>query len=394
MPWGTQGFVPYTAQQSLDVVNTSYVSVFGASVNLSPSSVNGQLIYQESTWLLNNENFINSMLTNVFNPNLASGIYLDTICSFLGIKRKPATFSIVTCICYGSAGTIIVAGTQIANTNNDVFISVNNLTIDGTGQVTGQFIAQQSGAIPCLSNTVNNIINKVYGWDRVNNPTDGVTGSAIQSDFSLRAQLSTLLASFGSASLAAIYAGLWATKDVASVFVAENNTEDDITVAGIVIPPTAIYACVLGGTDADVANSLYKKKCPGIGMVGNTTYDITTKWDTIWTARFQRPTNTPLQINITVGNSTALPANIADLVKTAVYNNFYGIDNNVPTALRVKINELINTSRFVPSLLFIGAYDILVNQIGLVGGSMGQYIQLNADLIATLSTDNINVTLV
>lgn len=397
MPWTPNGFVPYTAQQALDVINAIFIDTFGSDVDLTPSGVNGQFINKEANWLLINENAMNMLVTNTYNPSTSVGIWEDAICSFSGINRKAASSSIVICTCYGSSGTVIPQGAQISSANGDVFLSTVSGTIGSGGTIDIQFASQQTGAIPCNANIVNNIITRVYGWDRVNNNADGTLGAVQQTDTSLRNQRTKLLGSYGSCSLASLYSGVYNVPGVTSVFAAENDQPDPLVIGGITLPPISIVISVLGGLDADIATAMYTKKAPGVKMVGNTNVVIPNGFGSTWTATYYRPTATPLRVYLQIGNSAALPLDIATTIKTAVVNNFNGLDPNAPNATAVGINELINTSRFVPSLLALGVSDILINTIDLASGS-GQptspFIQLNADLIATLSTANVTVVLV
>jgi len=394
MPFTSSGFVPYTAQEAIDVINAIFIDVFGANVNLSPSSVNGQFIQQLANKLINNETFMTTLTTSTYNPNVNSGVWLDMICNLLGIYRQVATYSNAICTCFGSAGTVIPQGIQIVSTNGDIFQSQAVATIGVGGSIEMEFVAIVSGAVPVLANTLNNIITRIYGWDSVTNVVEGTIGGTTETDNELRNSRVARLYTQGSASLGSIYSSLLSVPNVLDVYVQENDTVLPITIDGVTIPPNNIYLAVLGGTGLDIATAIYNKKSPGITMYGNTNYTITTIYNTQWTAIYQTPVQIPLQVNITVGNSAFLPVGIETQIKDVIVNNFNGTDINVPSATAITIAELINCYRFAPSLLAIGVTDTLSLTIQTIAGIPAVFIQLDALSIATLIQSNVIVTLV
>lgn len=393
MPFTPTGYQALTLSEVIAEINAIFVDVFGANVNLDPASPNGQFINNLANVAINNQNFMVLLTSSLYNPDIAASVWLDAICALSGIDRIAASNSYATCVCTGSAGTVIPIDTQISNSNGDIFVNGTSGTIGSSGTIEIIFIAQQTGAVNVDAGTVNNIINKIYGWDSVNNPTNGTVGGTKQNDNSLRSSRSSLLASYGSASLDAIYAKLVATPNVTDVFVAENDTASPVTVSGVTLTAHSIYMAIIGGTDTDVATSIYQKKCPGVNMVGNTTATISTGFGGTYTARFQRPVQVPLQVNISLQNSVTLPSTAT--IQQTIVNNFNGEDTNISAIQPVKIGQTINVSRFVPSLILIGAENILSMTIQTVtSGTPAAQITLPASEIGTLLTSNVIVTLV
>lgn len=390
------GYQPQTLSEIITDINNIFIDVFGAGVNLNAASPNGQFINQLANVAVNNQNFMVLLTSSLYNPDVAQSVWLDALAAFNGIKRLPATYSTVTCTCAGSAGLLIPAGTQISNTSGDVFANIADATIGGDGTIDTVFQAISSGPIAVLAGTVNNIINKIYGWDTVINAVDGVEGQDIESDNNFRDDRTQLLAFYGSAALGSIYAAVYEISGVTDVNCQENDTASPITIQGVTLPANAIYVAVIGGAAQSIAQAMYQKKCPGIPMVGNTTTNYTDPvWGNVFAATYQRPVDTPVRVDVSIQNSSALPADIITQVKNAIVNNFNGEDPNVPSMTAVSIGQIINVSRFVPSLIAIGAWDILSMTIQLkTGGTPGPQVQLNIDLIATLATADVHVTLV
>jgi uncharacterized phage protein gp47/JayE len=399
MTWTTNGFFPDTKNDIIARINAIFVYVFGNDVNLDPASPNGQFIDQLANIEINNQNFETTITSSLYDPNYAQSVWLDSLCALSGIVRQAATYSVVTCLCSGSAGTVIPAGTQISNPlTGDVFQNSTSGTIGSGGTVDIVFTAVSSGAVPVNANTITGIINSVYGWDSVNNPTNGILGQTTESDSQLRANRVALLSTYGSSSLGSIYSAIYRINGLTSVFCAENNTDTTITVAGVDIVPYSIFVSIVGGSESDVAQAIYTKKAPGVNMTnlpamdGGVSYTYTDPtWGNTFTAFFTEAISTPLQVNITVSaaNTTATEAQI----QQTIVNNFNGADPTVPSITAIKINQIINTSRFYPSLLAIGVFDIFNLTIELAtGGTPNSWIQLDANLIGTLTTADVVVT--
>ena len=128
-------------------------------------------------------------------------------------------------------------------------------------------------------------------------------------------------------------------------------------------------------------------------MQGDTSFTITDKENphVQFTAYWQTATPTPVQVNISIQNSTTYPPNITELIKAAIIANwngeFVGID-------KYRMQDVINVSRFYPSLVAIGVYLINTISIQLVtGGTPAQQISVSLDKVMTLSADNILVSI-
>lgn len=399
MPFGPSGFNELTTTEIIDDINAILVDVFGSATNLNTSSPNGQFVNQLAQMAQQNQNFMVLLTSSLYNPEVAASVWLDALCAFNGIVRGAVSSSTVTCTCSGSAGTLIGAGVLIANTNGDTFANSADVTIGVGGTVSATFVATIPGPISVLAGTVNNIVNQVYGWDSVTNPLDGVIGLPEQSDNSLRAARSTLLARYGSASLKAIYSNIVALvpDTPQNVYVQQNDTGAPITVDGVTLIANSIYIVILGSTPADIAATIYNKKCPGVNQNGSTTYAYTdTPSGTVFTARWDVPTLTPVQVNISYPASGTYQPDFETQVKAAVVDNFNGTASNLPDLLAVGLNQRINVSRFVPSLLLVqNAWDIQAMTIEKVtGGTPAKDLLLPANELPTLIAANVIITYV
>ena len=389
----TKGYVQQSSSDVLANVQAAYKNTFGDGFILSPASVNGQWIQYNTLNAVQVENAKTLLFGSVYNPYLASGIWLDSICKFNNINRKPATSSAVVVVCTGLAGTIITPNSTILNTNGDAFINTDPIIISGSGTGTGIFYSAVKGEIPCNASTVNQIATQISGWDTVNNPTDGTVGQLDEADQSLRNRRSGSLAINSAGGLNSIISALNELTGVINFTVQENYTAIPKPIYGVTVQPYTVYVAVYTLDDLDnaIAKILYTKRY--CGMQGNTTYtyqDIQYPWvtfDAVW----QTPAVAELQVNITLPNQQSYPPNIVDLIKQSVVDNFYGLQPPIP---KYKMTETIDYSRFFYSLNLVGVVIVTSITVGIVGGSMGQSVNVNMDTVLQLSTNNVVVTVV
>ena len=122
----------------------------------------------------------------------------------------------------GVAGTLIPAGSQAQTINNDLFELQSDVTLDVSGNGTGNFVALVAGAIPCGADTLNQIVSLgVTGWETVNNPSAGTVGQGTQSDAQYRAYRKNTIAFQGVGLIECIASSLYATEGVKSIALLE-----------------------------------------------------------------------------------------------------------------------------------------------------------------------------
>lgn len=392
MPMTNVGWVPYTAQEELAQVQQVFTNVFGDGVNLNPSSVNGVFIQQLTNMGLQSESAQTSLYSGVYNPYVAIYPFLDGLCKWNNIKRNKAVSSVVICQITGLAGTVINANSQILNTNGDVFINLTPITIGAGGTVTATFQSLVAGPIACTANTVNRIVQQVAGWDTVNNMDDGITGTPEQTDASLRYTRQYALAQNSTNTFDALYAAVQQQPTITNFQLYQNRHSSPITTNGLTVPGHGITLVAYGGTEDLVASLIYNKTL-GCAMGGNTTYvytDPTYPWVT-FSATWEIPTETPIEVDINIQNSTTYPANIVSLIQNAVVANFNGTDGINSYA---QIGLTIYAARFIPTLALLGVTQVNSCLTCVVSGTPAPTLLLPSTQVATLVTANVNVTLV
>jgi hypothetical protein len=138
-------------------------------------------------------------------------------------------------------------------------------------------------------------------------------GEAEQSDVSLRLERQVRLANQGISTMEAQISGLYGVSGVKSLSFLENISHNFETVEGIYMKPHSVWACVYGGSNADIAMSLLKNKTDGAAWNGAVSTTVIEPYAQIpYSVLFDRPKDVPIRISVTVRRGTV------DQVKTAI----------------------------------------------------------------------------
>jgi len=254
---------------------------------------------------------------NQMSPLTAVGAGLDRCVKYNGIARSPFGYSTATLTITGVPGATITNGiAQDVNGNQWALPTVVVIPGPGTINVIGTCIV--GGNITASANTINVIATPQAGWSTVNNPSDAIPGNSIETDSQLRARQAISVALPSETLLAGTVADLAALAGVTRYNVLENPTN---AIDAYGNPPHSLTAVVEGGTNDDVAQTIYNNR--GIGCYTNgTTQVIVTDPNTGYTMpiNFDRPTYFPIYVSLSVqllaGGTTAT----LDSIQAAIVN--------------------------------------------------------------------------
>lgn len=354
-----QGLTTATQAELLAYFTTQMQNIYGADINLSADTSDGQLINIIMQAILDVEDLI-TQVYNSFDPDLAIGTSLDERVAINGIQRQGGTYSITnisitttaTSITFpGLDQTALPAYTVADNAGNQWQLQFSQ-TSGAPGTYIYVFQSATIGSVLTTPNTINVPVTIIPGVSTVNNPTaQTIVGLDQETDAALRVrrQQSVSIASQGY--LAALIGALENINGITSVFVYENRgaTTDPQTgvpghsiwaiVAGNPAPAlapawssTTVYrygqlASVSGvnyiswqnnnlnntppnptywGVYNAVAQAIYSKRNAGCGMFGSQSYvvtqidqtQLTINWDTVAAQNlFIAFTATPIQAN-------------------------------------------------------------------------------------------------
>ena len=284
--------------------------IFGEDVDLSDESPNGVLVNSE-TISRNGVAVNNANLANQINPNISGGVFLDAVWALtrgLTGGRKEATFSTFSTPVdlTGVHGTFIPSGSIAVSVSDDQFESVSDVTLDVSGNASVNFQAVESGPIAVGIGELNSLADGApIGWETVNNTVAATLGTDEEPDEISRQRRIDTLALQGISVSLAVTADINDLDGVKSLSFRENYTGTDAIFDGVLLLKNSVYACVDGGIDSDIADSLLENKTVGAnwnGAVLVVTTDETSGQP--YDVRFARPDEIQAWIRVTITPTT------------------------------------------------------------------------------------------
>ncbi|MCK5126792.1 MAG: baseplate J/gp47 family protein [candidate division Zixibacteria bacterium] len=319
------GFVVKTQNEYFDDEKQLYLDI-DPKWNLDPSTPDGLKIASDAE-ILGNLDETAERAYNSKDPNKSSGLELDVLSAITGTVRSPGTPSTVTLRLTGVVGTVIIAG-KLSESPIDrtQWATSINATIGSGGFVDVMATCTIFGAIQANVNTITSIVDTVGGWQSVTNTVTATSGSYVQNDPSLRLERNSAVSKPGNNQTDSLIGELFAVVGVRRVRVYENFT-GSVDANGL--PAHSIAPIIDGGTDADVALAIFRKKNPGCALHAAGTsvvvpdvydlYPFNTK-----TITFSRPIAVDIITVVTIQNDGSLPSGAGDEVKQAILHYVNG----------------------------------------------------------------------
>jgi uncharacterized phage protein gp47/JayE len=297
-------------------------AIVGADTDLGPHTQDGQLL----TIFAEKATDCDEKVEYVFNgigPSGATGVLLARQCALTGTIKKTAQYSrILGVTLAGDPGKVIPAGSRaasdVAEDGNPEFASAEEVTLDGAGAGTVDFIATTYGPVPCPANHLVTIVDVIDGWDSVTNPGDAAKGRLVESDPALRRRQRQSVAGPSQGILDGLHAALLALDGVFHAKVWENPTgsSDVSSLNPYGLPPHSINAIVDGGDAADIAEAIWQHKSSGVTQVGAQTADVIDSQGSTQTMLYDRPIEVLSYVTVTM--FTAVSAETKNAIIAAI----------------------------------------------------------------------------
>lgn len=384
--------VPDTADIKSEV-EKEFKTALGDNMSTADDTPQGRLIAAETSARRSvAEN--NAELANQINPGLAAGVFLESICAWLNIKRKPESASTIASVTLGGVPLVeIPVGSRARSADGDLYATTRAVVLDTAGQGSVDFVAVDTGALTCPVGGLTTIIDPVLGWETVYNRNAAVPGSAAQSDTALRLQRELRLASQGISTVEAQISGLYGVEGVRSLAFLENISHEFQTIDGIDMKPHSVWACVYGGADDDIAMSLLRNKTDGSGWNGDVSVTVTEPNAEIpYTVQFDRPKEVPIAVQVIVsqGQSAFNPKEVVPDAMVQYANGELDGERGFVVGVNVSPFELAGAVSLVQPGVFVRS--VLISRDGAILTSEEMNILKNE--VATLNTSSISVVVV
>ncbi|HAW6840124.1 TPA: hypothetical protein JKF31_000855 [Escherichia coli] len=377
---------------------TDMSTALGGGASQSLSSPQGQ-IAQSDTEIIAQEYDKLLCLFNQINPDFSTGRFQDGIGRIYFMERIAAQGTVVTATCIGQVGTTIPAGSTAIDTNGYIYRSIDIATIPASGSIDVQFVNNTTGPIPCAAGALNQIYRAVSGWDAITNASPGVVGVDVESRIAFETRRKQSVARNSRNQDASTLSALLATNGVLDAYVWSNRTAATVNQGATNFPVVAhsIYICVYGGTDEDVAESIFQTYNPGANLNGDTSYTV---YDNVnylppypsYVMQWQKATPTRVYFSVELDRSLNPPSDITSQVKSMIVSIFNGGYDGIGKA---RIGSTINAGKYYAPVISISpdTVGILSLEVSIDGSAYGPAITMGIDQVPTIQESDITVIL-
>lgn len=359
------------------------------ALNVDSASPMGQVVDLVTTEVAAKNTEV-AFLANQLNPRTATGVWLDALAALYGLTRKVSEPTVVVCTCTGLQGTVIPYGAIVQDTlgNKLRHTAAGGVVIPDAGTIDTTFATVDHGAIEISAGTVTKIVTVVAGWDSVTNAAAGITGRDVEPDGELLNRIKQSYAINANGTVANLQANLAALPGVLDCVVLENYTNNPAQQYGITINAHSVAVCIVGGEDADIAETIFQRKSAGCGTVGTTqvTYVDTEHFNASYVYNIVRPTAVAFKVEVTFFAEDMNPTTAA-AVKQAIESDFLGELENP----RVKLATTVYASRFYRCIQAVTTSPVKQILVGIGAGALGASVDVPADESPTISDESITL---
>lgn len=176
---------------------------------------------------------------------------------------------------------------------NLTITSLQNLS-EGAWEMVTPFYSITKGNINFSANTLNILVSTSTLVTSVYNPEDFTAGEEKETDYDLRQRFLNTVDADGKSTIPAILRKVSDVSGVDYLDIINNPTAN--TVYGL--PPHSYEVIVSGGTDNDIAQTIFENSPAGIESYGSTNVSVSDSTGTQHTIGFSRPTDFYIFVNV------------------------------------------------------------------------------------------------
>lgn len=338
--------------------------LFGDNINLSVYGIVGLFVYLLAwglslVWRAYEALYYQAWLDD------AEGANLDKIVAFAGIEREGPKRSTVTLRFTGPNTTPIAKGKVIQFQPSKIKFET---LVDAT--ISGGFVDVQARSLTAGKNTAGIAINTSADFFAdpipdvtVTNIDTSIGGDDVETDPALRQRFKDSRALGQGSSIDGLKSKLRQVEGLLEAEIYENN-EPVYDSEGR--PPTHIECVVLGGSDADVATTIFKKAA-GVGTFGTHSFVVVDDTGQERTIRYSRAQEKFIYVKVQATTNADWNAGSITAIKTAIIKYIGGVDTIGPntTSYRgLSVKSKVHTWKLEGALDAIPGIDNLNILIG------------------------------
>ncbi len=330
------GIQTKTLREIYAELEAQYKQAYGITNEIAQDSSDGQKIGIEAKAIADFQELAVA-IDNSFDPDFAEGLALFKILKLTGINVRPATQSTWDLEVEASKDFTLPSGYTVKD-DNGILWSIDTNTSLTTGINTVTFICNEFGAVEGIAGAEIQQAAPEIEVIEILAPIDATVGSDGETLREIRQRRNRSLENPASSTIGSMFAKVGNVAGVTDIAVYENDTKVDT----VDIPANTIWIIAEGGEVAEIAETIIKNKTGGTGLKGSVegTFVETlprpngTNFIFTHTANFDRPTYTPIYINVTATLKNPADFLDIDLIKKELAKAIYYIGEPIrPTEL-------------------------------------------------------------
>ena len=268
-------------------IQRRYRSLLGEDLSFSDQTPQAQIAGVSASMLAETfEAIVQS--ANANSVDHAGGVFLDQLGSLIGIQRIQATFSRVTAVVRGVAGTGIPTGSRARNSNGDLFETLSDVILS-SDDISVELQAVEPGPISVEADTLTDIVTVIPGWESITNPNAGSIGVNGQSDDEYRRDYRARTGRLSIGMKGSLEAAIEEARGKKWRFI-ENSTSKAVSTQQWRLFSHSIVVVVESGSDADLIRAIEYSRGQGVGTMStifggspdNATLDSVTAGEIGW----------------------------------------------------------------------------------------------------------------
>lgn len=233
---------------------------------------------------------------------------------------------------------LVIEAADVESENS--MLLTDNLTTESVTAIIS-FASEEPGEVSLPNGAITKIVTAPTGFLSCTNLCGYVAGRLLETDVELRQSYVDKIFSRSSRMTDSIRSAILANcAGVTAAQVYENRTNETDSEGR---PPHSVEAVVDGGSNSDIAEQILATVSAGITTYGSVSVDVPGEDDDMIEVCFNRPTYIYcwFKVTLTISKASAVPANYAELVETAIVDAMSQVENG---------EDVVPQQQFLPAI--------------------------------------------